>query len=273
MSGILWNFRKYFQTSSVGILDTTKEGTRGPDGPAELGAAGKQQYQKGKGKRVAVAGSGTAVAPIHTCRHTDAKCCWAECCGGRTVVTSSSNRLWCHWAMHCDCSTLTAQLWVQTESGPISLMSGLLQRASARLEEERAFVLGAGLCFGHCWQRLLLPVPTAITCISLACLGPHRVHVQQQRWAGWGHVPSGGNGVRTGTQGAARASNKQESPQALEQKAGACKNADAHACMAFLWFSVSIARRAPKCTVILCIHVFCFTHSWIINDTKICPKL
>lgn len=42
MSGILWNFRKYFQTSSVGILDTTKEGTRGPDGPAELGAAGKQ---------------------------------------------------------------------------------------------------------------------------------------------------------------------------------------------------------------------------------------
>lgn len=47
----------------------------------------------------------------------------------------------------------------------------------------------------------------------------------------------GGNGVRIEAQGAARASNKQGSLQALKQKAGVCKNVDAHACMASLWFS------------------------------------
>jgi len=35
---------------------------------------------------------------------------------------------------------------------------------------ERAFGLGVGLCFGDCGQRLSVPIPTAITCISLACL-------------------------------------------------------------------------------------------------------
>lgn len=35
---------------------------------------------------------------------------------------------------------------------------------------EHLFVLGAGLCFGHCWQWLSVPIPTAITCISLVCL-------------------------------------------------------------------------------------------------------
>lgn len=103
--------------------------------------------------------------PRYMCRHGDAKCCWGECCG-RTAVTSPSNRLWCHRAVCCDCSTLTAQLWVQAEPGPVSLMPGFLLSTCARLEVGWAFVLGAGLCFGHCWQRLLLPVPTAITCIS-----------------------------------------------------------------------------------------------------------
>ena len=40
----------------------------------------------------------------------------------------------CHQEMHCDHSTLTAQLWVQAEPGPVSLMPGFLLSACARLE-------------------------------------------------------------------------------------------------------------------------------------------
>lgn len=119
--------------------------------------------------------------------------------------------------MHCDHSTLTAQLWVPSQSRSwtpaeyVDEVGGIRKRLS----------WVTWLCFGLCWQRLSLPIPMAITYPSLSG-APQGTHAEAE--VSWVKAyPPGCNGVRTGSQGAARASNKQGSPQGLEQKAGAVR--------------------------------------------------
>lgn len=78
------------------------------------------------------------------------------------VVMSQSDELWLH---HPQCYH-----WVMAEPGPVCLMPGLCRACVLGLEVKRAVGLSAGLCFGDCWQWLWVPIPTAIICISQACL-------------------------------------------------------------------------------------------------------
>lgn len=127
MSGVIWNSEIF---KLVRILETTKGDTGARDRILER-----------------------HISVFRACWETtvprkrqNGKCCCSKCCGDRWTVVMY-NRLWCHWAMDCEPTTLTAYFWVLAAHGPVCLVPGLLLSVCAMLG------CGESKWFG-CWVVL-----------------------------------------------------------------------------------------------------------------------
>lgn len=101
--------------------------------------------------------------------------------------------------------------------------------------------------------------PTRCTCSNRGGLG-------EDTYPGWQWGENWSTGSCQGQQQARVSSGFETKSRCLQECRCSCMHGFS------LVLTISIAWRAPKCVVTLCIHVFCFTHSWVINDTMICPK-
>ena len=73
--------------------------------------------------------------------------------------------------MNSDRTALDTHPQAPAESDPAWFVPGLLLNVCIRPGESSEALAGAGSCFGGCWGQLLVPIPGAVTCVSLALHG------------------------------------------------------------------------------------------------------
>lgn len=86
------------------------------------------------------------------------------------------------------CATLLAHLWAQAVPGPVCLVLALLPSTCVRLGVGASIWLQCWAAGSSPWHPFLQPSPAFSWPIWLRQPVPHKVHVQQQRCAGWGHM-------------------------------------------------------------------------------------
>lgn len=89
--------------------------------------------------------------------------------------------------MNCDRAALSTRAQALGEFGPAWFMPGLLPSMCIKPGESSEAVPGAGSCSVGCWWQLLVSVPRAVTCVSLALSGSGSQAPQDVLAVAWYH--------------------------------------------------------------------------------------